>query len=531
MDKIAAIWARVCSLGQAEMSREGQIERVKTKLESLGYVIPTEYIIKVIWTSVDLEPCLEYQELKRLIRTKQINAVGFLDRDRLNAVSLQRMIFFSECKQNEVVPIVYQGAPFIEGVEGELIEHVLAMGKEISVRRAQTGAKQGLEDRAKKKGMPPTIAKVYGMKWPKNELGKYTLNGKYEPDENYANAKLIFNLWFERCNLDYIGKELLRRGISSTRGKMTWASCSLTAILKNPIYAGRVATLKYERREPTKRRKNTFGKTCAHLKEESKWHYLEGLVSNPIINWDQHLDIVERLRTNKENATRNAKHNYLLRGLISCQLCNGDRHYFGVQPSSGRPKYVCNKSWAVGYREKCLARPMDKEELENGVKYKILAFFAKPEAYLAEMQGRMGMQEQTKADIEKTIKNLVRDYQDTIDAENRYVDRLSKEAFNEKKKFLMLRRQHLNEEKDRQVSKLAVLEKASIDRMTIEMLKKRLEHNLNNATEDDWRFILDTLKAKVLAFGDGSWDIAIDVPPVSETDSIVNNTGCCICPY
>ena len=95
----------------------------------------------------------------------------------------------------------------------------------------------------------------------------------------------------------------------------------------------------------------------------------------------------------------------------------------------------------------------------------------------------------------------------------------------------MLRRQHLNEEKERQVSKLAALEKATVNRVTIEMLKNRLQRNLDNATEDDWRFILDTLKAKVLAFGDGSWDIAIDVPLVSETDSIVNNTGWCICLY
>ena len=86
--------------------------------------------------------------------------------------------------------------------------------------------------------------------------------------------------------------------------------------------------------------------------------------------------------------------------------------------------------------------------------------------------------------------------------------------------------------------KLANLEKATVSRMTIETLKKRLQRNLDTADEEDWRFILDTLNAKVLAFGDGTWDLAIDVPPMSEnvninaasftrlgTDSIVNNTG------
>ena len=541
MSKIGAIWARVSSQGQAEMSPDGQVERVKTKLNSLGYVVPPEYIFKVVWTSVDLEPCPEFKEFRRLIRTKQVNAVGFLDRDRINAHGLSRLLFFAECKENGVEPIVFQGAPFTDGAEGQIIEMVLALGKERSVQRAQTGAKQGLEDRAKKKGMPPTIAKVYGMKWPKGELGKYKPDGKYAPDANYSNAKLIFELWFEKCNLDYIGKELLRRGIPSPRGKTDWASCSVTTILKNPLYAGRVATLKYERLEPKKRRRNTFGKTCAHLKPESEWHYLEGLVINPIITWEQHLDIIKRLLTNKENASRNAKHNYLLRGLISCQLCHGTRHYVGVQTTRGKDKYVCNKSWAVGYGERCLARPMDKEELEQGVKEKIRAFFAKPEIYLDEMNGRLGMQEQTKTDLEHSIKNLDREYQETIDAECRYADMLSKEAFDEKKKLLVLRRQHLSEKKEQQGLKLVNLEKVAVTRMTIETLKKRLQRNLDTASEEDWRFILDTLNANVLAFGDGTWDVAIDVPPMPEningtvsplmsleSNSVVNNTGWCI---
>ena len=48
-DRLAAIWARVSSKGQAELSPESQVERVKTKLEALGYTIPPEFIFKVVW--------------------------------------------------------------------------------------------------------------------------------------------------------------------------------------------------------------------------------------------------------------------------------------------------------------------------------------------------------------------------------------------------------------------------------------------------------------------------------------------------
>ena len=43
--KIAAIWARVSSRGQTELSLDSQIERCKAKLESLGYTVPPELII------------------------------------------------------------------------------------------------------------------------------------------------------------------------------------------------------------------------------------------------------------------------------------------------------------------------------------------------------------------------------------------------------------------------------------------------------------------------------------------------------
>ena len=58
--------------------------------------------------------------------------------------------------------------------------------------------------------------------------------------------------------------------------------------------------------------------------------------------------------------------------------------------------------------------------------------------------------------------------------------------------------------------------------MTIPPIK-RLQNNLDNATFEDWRLIIDMLGLKVLSFGDGTWDIEVSVP-ASEV-SIVNNTA------
>jgi len=477
--------------------------------------VAPDFIFKVVWSSLELEPCPEFQELHRLIRGKKIKAVGFLDRDRIEAIGLQRLLFLSECKDNGVEPIVCQGPPFMSEPEGQLVELALAIGKERSVKRAQTGAKDGLSDRARIKGLPPTKTQVYGMGWQ---------NGKYVPDENYNNACLIFDLWFQQCNLDYIGKELLVRGIPTSRGRIVWQSSSITTILKNPIYAGRVATLKYEKVEPKKRRKEASGKTSSRLMPESNWYYLEGLVEKPIITWDQHLALKERLALNKLFASRNAKRHYLLRGLIECQLCN--RHYFGVQPTNGRVKYYCNKHWAVSYGEKCPAKSLDKEEIESAVKDKIRDFLTNPEVSLKEIRSRLALQENTQDDIEQIVRKLEKQYRDTIEDERTMARKLSEEAFKQEKKLILARRDWLNEEIDRQMVRLETLEKFRLNQTMVEHMRERLEHNLERATDEDWRFVLEALGTKILAFGDRNWDIEISIP-IPEPQ-IENRTPWCI---
>ena len=50
----------------------------------------------------------------------------------------------------------------------------------------------------------------------------------------------------------------------------------------------------------------------------------------------------------------------------------------------------------------------------------------------------------------------------------------------------------------------------------------KLKEKLDNATNEDWRFIFECLGVKVLAFGDGNWDVEVAVPVKS--DLITNNT-------
>lgn len=523
-NRTAAIWARVSSKGQEELSPEGQAERVKGTLEKLCYV--PQYIFTVTWTSTNLKSCPEFQELQRLIRNRKIQAVGMLDRDRIEADGLQRLNFLATCKEHGVDVVVYQGAPFLDGVEGQIVELALAMSKEKQVERAQSGAKQGLDDRARLRNLPPTKRKVYGYKWK---------DGKFIPDENYENAQLAWTLALSGKKLKAVCKELVLRGIPTPTGKIYWQKSTLHTVLTNPLYAGRYAALRYERVEPKKRTKNTFGKTTAKLKPMEDWHFIDDLVEQPIVTWQQFMIVKERLRLNQLAAKRNAHRDYLLRGLISCELCGAqgiDRHYYGVQRTKQKPAYVCSAAWSQTYGKKCHSKAISCSRLEDEVKTVIRHFLESPEFYLSGARDAVEVREKTMADLEQTIRNNEKAYSRTIVDEQYKLERLTPEAFEQAQKLLVARRTYLKQESDRLKLKLDGLRQQSISEDMIRHIRNNLLANLDGASAEDWRFILESLGAKVMAFGDGTWDIEINIPVEERIpeDSIVFKTGWCTFP-
>ena len=106
--KIAAIFCRVSTRDQIELSLDSQELAVRRVLAQQGFQCPPRYLIKVDWTSLDLMSCPQFQNLRRWIATGEVEAVGVLDRDRLQAQGLQRLVFLSDCRDHRVAVITAQ---------------------------------------------------------------------------------------------------------------------------------------------------------------------------------------------------------------------------------------------------------------------------------------------------------------------------------------------------------------------------------------------------------------------------------------
>ena len=197
-NEIAGIWARVST--DIQQSLDSQVARAKSELEKRGYIVPPERILKVDWTSLDLEHCPQFQELRGWIRHKEIAALGVFDRDRLNAIGLQRLVFLSDCKDNGVELVICQGPPILNELEGQLVELALALGKERQVLRAQQGSKDALRERATIKGLPTTYQPAYGYKWDKDSNRLIT-------NANWETRAFIINHFLSGSTLKGIVKE------------------------------------------------------------------------------------------------------------------------------------------------------------------------------------------------------------------------------------------------------------------------------------------------------------------------------------
>ena len=160
---LAAVWWRVSTESQVDVSPQTQIHEAQELAESDGCLVPTEHIIGCDWHSLSVWDSPAMEQLKDLIRSGEVHAVYLYDADRGPAKPAHRMMFRALCEENGVeVRCKHGQVP--AGDMSEVMEFLSAWQKEKQVQRAQQGARDGLRDRALLKGLPVNGASPYGYR-------------------------------------------------------------------------------------------------------------------------------------------------------------------------------------------------------------------------------------------------------------------------------------------------------------------------------------------------------------------------------
>ena len=507
----AAIWTRVSTHDQRELSLDAQEEAVRSVLESQGYVVRPEHVLKVDWTSMHLMACSDFQTLRSWIANGEIQAVGVLDRDRLQAQGLQRLVFLSECRENGVHVVTAQGSPMLEGPEGQMIEFALALGKERSVLRAQQGAKDGLRARAVLKGLPSVPKNPYGYAW---DDGKQRLL----PTEKWETARFICRSGLEGLPLRHIRRELNRMAIPSPSGREWWNIPGIYRILSNPTYGGRYYALRKEHFEPAQRRVPGYGKTSSRYKPLEDAIYLANIVvDRPPLSWSEWLEIQKRLSSNKLQAMRHAKRDYLLRSRI---ICEAHRRRYHGQPHNSTWRYTCPARGEHSFGS-CTRPFLPGPGLEASIKAVCRRVLESPDLVDREIQSQRRMVTETKESLSRQLDALERKGARNLDTETNLLlerarESASAEAFERSIAMVKAERAWIAEEKDRIQSQLTAMHTADQAAFNLEKIRVLLGAKLGSADHPHWRLVFDALELEVLVTDKGDLEARLVVPTQDE---------------
>jgi site-specific DNA recombinase len=308
--RYAAVYARVSTEDQGKgFSIPTQIESCQKLAAHEGYTVPDTHVLideGISGTTMD-RPGL--RQLRDLVNTKAITAIGVHDPDRLSR-NLGHQLLLAEKFERAAVKLLIVSHPMEQGPEGwlffqmrgALAEYERAKLMERTRRRrigrAQAGNPWG--------GQVPlgyrAVREPHQARWEIDEdeaavvrrIFAMCLSGM----STYA---IALQLSQERILTRGSGRRVLKPGI--------WQASSVHRILTNEAYAGQTYFGKYE----------STSKTTRRLRPREEWIAIQ---VPPILDEVTFHATQHQLQRNRELSPRNKKREYLLSGgLLRCGRC------------------------------------------------------------------------------------------------------------------------------------------------------------------------------------------------------------------
>ena len=478
----AAVWARVSTTEQKEISPDTQISRCLDLLKSKGYAATK--IFSVDYCSLDLDSCKEFQQLRDMIKNREIDALAVYDRDRLKADGLQRLVFLSELKEAKIELVLCNGSPVIDSDEGQIVELALAIGKKRSVLRARSGARDGLHDRVVLKNKPANHRHVYGFDWDIE-------HERLVPNADYETLKLIFNLALAGSGYMKIINELTKMGIRSPKGS-TWCKGQISNIIRNPIYAGKYAALK-----TAVMRTDKPGFKVRQL-PENEWTFIPGvIIVNPPITWEQRIALLQQVQKHILLSKRHANYNYLLRGMIMCQEhfnVKGEYRKYHGRPLRSSYGYVCPGAGSGGHNF------IDGKKLEQSVKDAINSVFLNQNSSLWQKISELEKvnRPQLEADLKKQQVALSKIFRNEASIEERHLNNdIIDEVYDLLRTKFNLQQKAIESGIRETQQQLDATNQIQDKVKSWNEIRDQFMKNTGKFTDSQWRYLLESLDCRI----------------------------------
>ncbi|MDA1279428.1 MAG: recombinase family protein [Chloroflexi bacterium] len=303
-----ALYARVSSQRQEdEQTVQSQLAELREAIAQSGEVDWDEFVDEGYSRDDLARPRLD--RLRDLVSTGDVNHVFVQSPDRL-ASGAKLVILFEELTEAGC-EVTFLKGDVADTPDGKLLLHMQGAIAEYEKTKISERTRRGKLYWARQ-GFLPVKIEPFGFRYiPRNDRSRATL------EVNEDNAQVVRSIyrWFveDGLTLRGIAARLTSQVVPTARGAAHWYPSVIRKILSNPAYR---CELLYQQ---TERVKGENGRrTRTRLRPESDWIRIPvpRIVQDELWNGAQ-----SKLQANKAVSKRNAKREYLLRGLLFCAEC------------------------------------------------------------------------------------------------------------------------------------------------------------------------------------------------------------------
>ena len=390
-----AVYTRVSTQRQAQMQTiEQQLERLQAHFQLHGWEWRDDLVFRDDgYTGTTLKrPGLD--RLREQAAQAHFDQVLITTPDRLARKYIHQMLLIEELEKGGCL-VEFVERPMSQDPHDQLLLQIRGAVAEYERNLIADRMRRGKQRKYRAGTLLPWGPPPYGYRTdpahPRAPAGV-----RLEPAEAATVAEMFAYYQQEGHTLRGLAKHLRELGVRGPRGNSHWSDGTIHHILTNPVYTGTVYAGRNHYRPATGRISplKPVGGGIGSLDPVPPEDWIVVAQIPAIISQEQFEVIQEKLKHNQSLASRNNKaHQYLLRAMVSCGLCQ--LACVGRTTDTGHGYYVCNGKRPLlqsPRTEKCPSRFLPVGQLDELVWADLCQVLLHPECLAQALQRAQGGQ-------------------------------------------------------------------------------------------------------------------------------------------
>ncbi len=268
-----------------------------------------------------------------VVRSGEVDVVICYAVDRLSRRQAHTAILADIIAEENRCRLEFVSEVFEDSAVGEFIRNAKAFAAEIELEKIRERTVRGKLTRAKSGKIHNHGPEMYGYRRDK-AVSKRVIH------ETEADVVRCIFRWIAEDGMSVRGviRRLNDEGVpaataaraATTDAAPRWGSGAVHRILREPSYKGEAFAWRWESRGAHKQ---------PRLRPQEEWLRLPDGTTPAIVSPEMWQAVQDRLSANKGDTTRNVTRPYLLRGMMTCQVCGKAMH---SSPERDRRVYRCS---------------------------------------------------------------------------------------------------------------------------------------------------------------------------------------------